>query len=280
LGCSYAWQRLPHPLEIYPPLYDPATVGQGTLYCDYLDCLTSLLDPPDKDAPKVFSSTIWQEKTCQTILSGWAQLRHTWQLQAKENIVGLGAFMGPPGFVEPASDFYIRLAALCDRTANLVRRARAGEPNADDHAIPDAYTPDLRERWHNLSSVCQRLNALAQKQLRGVDFNLDDTKFIYDYGNQLASAMHYDTGSAEMAREDAPRIADVYCNLQLGQYLEVGVGRPRALYILYPYHGGEVLCEGAVMPYYEFPHATPMTDAGWKTMLDSKPPPKPFLPRP
>jgi hypothetical protein len=90
--------------------------------------------------------------------------------------------------------------------------------------------------------------------------------------------MLYDSNSYEIPRDDAPRIADVFRNPQLNQYLEVGIGRPRALYILYPYHGGEVLCEGAVMPYYEFPHASPMTDAAWMDMLNSKSPPKPLVP--
>jgi hypothetical protein len=315
---------------------------------------------PEKDAPKVFTSPLWQEKTCQTMLSGWAQLRHTWQLQAKENVAVFGAFIGPPGFVEPVPTFYTRMAALCDRCDELVRLSRIegrdlsqwsgrahalidliektdvgkdGKPTPhiltdqerancmdmlfllsddayndgqtqslrpllptlkkwadsfDRGVIPDDArvakaleaedTPDLRTRWHLLSSLCLHLDALAQKQLRGVDFDKEETNFIYSYGEKLSQVMLYDSDSFEMARDDAPRIADVYRNPNIGKYLEIAIGRPRSFYILYPYHGGEVLCEGAVMPYYEFPHATPMTDPEWMQMLDSKPAPKPLVP--
>jgi hypothetical protein len=47
--------------------------------------------------------------------------------------------------------------------------------------------------------------------------------------------------------------------------------------VLYPYQGAEILCRGAVMPYFEFPHDTRLTDAQWKGLLDS--PKRPPLPR-
>ena len=33
--------------------------------------------------------------------------------------------------------------------------------------------------------------------------------------------------------------------------------------------GGEILCRGAVLPYYEFPSPARLTDAEWKALLDS-----------
>jgi hypothetical protein len=56
--------------------------------------------------------------------------------------------------------------------------------------------------------------------------------------------------------------------------LEVGISRPRALYLLYPVKGGEILCRGAVMPYYEFVHDSRLTDVEWKSLLDSDKRPK------
>jgi hypothetical protein len=85
--------------------------------------------------------------------------------------------------------------------------------------------------------------------------------------------MLYGGNSYEHPLDDAPRIADVYNNPQTHQWLEVGIGRPCSIYILYPYHGSEVLCQGAILPYYEFPHDKPLTDTAWKSLLDSKSPP-------
>ena len=68
---------------------------------------------------------------------------------------------------------------------------------------------------------------------------------------------------------DAPKIIDVVHSSGLKKRLEVGVGRPRALYVLYPGPDGDILCRGAVMSYYEFVHSEPLTDEQWKALLDS-----------
>ncbi len=39
--------------------------------------------------------------------------------------------------------------------------------------------------------------------------------------------------------------------------------------VLYPYQGREIICRGAVMPYYEFISTTRMTDTDWQKRLDS-----------
>ena len=91
--------------------------------------------------------------------------------------------------------------------------------------------------------------------------------------------MLYDGNSYDVPADDAPRIADVLSNPNEQRCLLVGIGRPKAIYVLYPYKGGEVLCRGAVLPYYEFPHAGNMTDAAWKSLLDSRdrPPPPSWI---
>ncbi|MHC4505664.1 MAG: DUF3160 domain-containing protein, partial [Planctomycetota bacterium] len=122
------------------------------------------------------------------------------------------------------------------------------------------------------------LEALTHKQLRGVEFSAEENRFLIGYGGELAGVMLYGGNSYLTPRDDAPRVVDVFYNPnQGGGYLEVGVGRSRALYVLYPYKGGEVLCRGAVMPYYEFRHPKRLTDAEWKTLLDS--PKRPEVPR-
>ncbi len=76
--------------------------------------------------------------------------------------------------------------------------------------------------------------------------------------------------------DDAPRIADVFTNPNRQRCLEVGIGRPQALYVLYPWKGTEILCRGAAMPYYEFVSPVRLTDAEWQARL--KTPPEPARP--
>jgi hypothetical protein len=90
----------------------------GNLYCQYLNCLAALLDKPEPDAPAFMSSPAWQIKSCQTALAGWAQLRHTWSLQAKESASYGAEIESPAGFVEPVPEFFARMAQLagsCER---------------------------------------------------------------------------------------------------------------------------------------------------------------------
>jgi hypothetical protein len=142
---------------------------------------------------------------------------------------------------------------------------------------------DIASKWNRLVDVCQRLEILAHKQLRQVPFNAEENGFLKNYGKQLANIMLYGGNSYFNPRDDAPRIVDVFTNptidedLRVGieKHLLVGTGKPRFLWVLYPVKGKEFLCRGAVLPYHEFPHPQRLTDAAWKTLLNSPQCPEP-----
>jgi len=326
--------------------------GSG-LYVRYLHCLAALIDKPEPDAPAFMSGDAWQTKSCQTVLAGWAQLRHTWALQAKQTVHYAGMTRQPAGFVEPEPEFFRRMAWLTAETELLLKEAGAfatdrtglahdlkqaaallktidfsasppkgfdkltraeqmlieksgmvlmalgggadvkDRKKAMDAAIvkldrlatdlANGKTPDnpmvvrmLKETdidvaalWRKLHEVCRQLEALAHKQLRGVPFTDEENGFIKGYGETLAGIMFYGGNAYLTPNDDAPRVIDVFSNPNTRQVLEVGVARARAIYVLYPHDGAEVLCKGAVMPYYEFRHARRLTDAEWKQLLDS-----------
>ncbi len=368
-----------------------------SLYHLYLECVAALLDAPEPDAPAFMSSVAWQRKSCNAVLAGWAQLRHTWALQAKQTASYTCGFELPPGFVEPEPEFFARLANLAAQTTSvlkehgpfpadykwmaedmrftiktlkeydpdnpaskwhevparpalksakamrfdakdkwaatgpdekeqepprggwdflrfcsmlgsdrmneeekarisnaieiagltdlqfddfrtllegldaLARRIEAGKEAEDPEllrALRSRLPSDLLTLWGRLEALSRRLEALAHKQLRGRPFNRADNELLEGYGDALAGIMLYSGNSYVTPRDDAPRIVDVHSNPVLGRYLEVGIGRARALYVLYPFNGQDVLCRGAVMPYHEFTSPTRLTDAEWKTTLD------------
>jgi len=328
----------------------------SSLYFDYMDCLTALLDEPEPDAPKFMSSEPWKIKSCQTALAGWAQLRHTWALQVKQTVMYSGGAFLPPGFVEPEPEFFARMGMLVKKTEALLKTAGAfgldlkaiaadcrtmaafirekklateGEKalermSADeetrlrhimhwvgsrlewipgrDEDVKDFFKEalkqldgtataiekgelskkpelvkalrktqvDIEPLWRALSDICAKLEALAHKQLRGVPFNETENSFLKGYGREIARIMFYGGNSYLSPNDDSPRIVDVYSNPNVKKFLEVGIARPRALYVLYPTKSGEILCRGAVMPYYEFKSSQRLTDGQWKEMLDSK----------
>lgn len=340
---------------------------KGSLYNDFLDAVAVLFHPVDKAAPDLFRSPAWKEKSLQTFLGGWAQARHIWVLQTKENVSYMGECIAvPSGFVEPVPDFFSKMEHLSERTLQCFQSAHFQATSNEDAAdqirslvsslkgyeklllqqdtqqitkqdkkalaaarlmartderymisdpgwfwidyvsegMPEPTTPEqidwyipklealalrlekdgtasdiklqrLLEQqnlnpealWIHLDLLCAKLEALSQKQLRGVPFSKDDNEFVYYYGQELAGIMFYGGNSYENPRDDAPRICDIYSNPQDGQFLEVGIGRPNQIYLLYPYGGKTILTHGAVFPYYEFSNDKRLTDQEWKDLL-------------
>ncbi len=356
LGSAFAREALadPHKEDLLRTIDEARPLFQGrSLYARYLNCLEALLDPAEPDAPPFLSEAPWRTKSCQTALAGWAQLRHTWALQAKQTVLYLGLTDKPPGRVEPDPEFFSRMAelvaatrvalantgaldldlsslaadaraladilekrdfahddrkafrslseeerAVFNRTAYLVECLELAADRSDKEAwfaemvaklreaatsmeagkLPDL--PHLREAmaasnadpgplWERLEQVCRRLEALSHKQLRGIRFSAAEDSFVLHYGEQIAGIMLYGGNSYLTPNDDAPRVVDVFSNPSEGKALEVGIGRPHALWVLYPMEGGELLCKGAVLPYYEFSTEKRLTDAEWRALLDS-----------
>jgi len=96
---------------------------------------------------------------------------------------------------------------------------------------------------------------------------------VEDYGKKIAYLMFYEGNSYIKPHDDTPRIVDVYSNG--GRHLEVGIAKPQLMYVLYPWKGKEVLCQGAVLPYREFVHGERLTDDTWRGLLATPQKPAP-----
>lgn len=110
------------------------------------------------------------------------------------------------------------------------------------------------------------METLLQKQLRRQNWNKEETNFIKRYGGQMAYIMGY-FGNAHSPQDDAPRWVEIADFPDRGSLFAVAIGRPRAFYVLYPWHGVEVLCTGAVFPYFEYEGKSRLTDAEWTKSL-------------
>ena len=265
LGSAFAREQLDQKLLKTIDSYAPLFQG-NSLYYEYLDVLSALLDAPEPDAPDFMQSEAWATKSCNTALAGWAQLKHTWILQAKQCGAYGGTCEPPTGVVEPEPDFFSRMEQLAIHSQLLLERTGILDASYDGN---DAE--DLRIRWVLLADINRQLATIAHKQLRKVELNKKEKQVIGNYGGSIAVIM-----SDTFPEDDAPRIADIFSNPNDGGYLHVGIARPRSLYVLYPWKGETVLCKGAVLPYYEFVARTRLTDETWKEVLDS--PKRPDVP--
>jgi hypothetical protein len=329
-----------------------------SLYLDYMACLSCLFDKPPVNSPFFMKNETWQAKSCNTVLAGWSQLRHTWSLQAKQNVTFAGDITPPAGFVEPNPEFYNRMALLAHKSTDILERAGVFEIDYSDISndimyivqlaekkgsrdavsqemmnlpeeerfrleigvnllsrlkindsienrrtyskedvakvrkiaqdlkegkLPDdedlqrrikGYYFDLRSLWKSLENMSRTLEEISKKQLNGEDLN-EYERFLKTYGINLAKIMFYNKNSYEGPKDDSMRIVDVHYKPSqfpgdFDGYLQVGIARPWAVYVLYPWQGSLVLCRGAVLPYYEFKSDSRLTDAEWKERLNSE----------
>lgn len=95
-------------------------LNRGSIYSSYLLCLSDLFAAAEPGAPDFMNSVPWQRKSLNTALAGWAQARHAFALQAKEDARYVGVYESmPKGFVEPNPEFFHRLAKLSTSCLNL-----------------------------------------------------------------------------------------------------------------------------------------------------------------
>ena len=323
--------------------------GDGDVSLQYRAALRMLAEV-DERAPQFMLGELWRTKTLQTVAASWAQERHAWILQAKPEVHFAGAAPQQKGFVEPAPEFFLRLA----RAANLLNGMAASAEANNDPVAPEieslkeesrmlretastkatreeifynvwsaneslarfhgfgagidpqiATTADLKKLaaeldalsaaleheakpgtllwekvqqrrihtdrlWHSLEVLCMRLAMLAEKQLQQVPLNEGDGHFIEHIGDELATIMLYRGQAMLHPPDNAPRIARIASDPRSGSVLQAGIGRPRLLFVLYPWQGKEILCRGVVMPYHEVKDRQTLTDAEWRQRQGGK----------
>ena len=168
-----------------------------SLFFDYLGAIATLLGAPEPNAPAFMADAPWQAKSCGTALAGWAQLRHTWVLQAKLNVRSSSRRHGdtlPSAFVEPDPDFFRQMTELAARTNDLLVEADALGSNYLGLIDPLNEVADLldeSEDMEDFAAVCQALSWDRYEQLQGViDLVYDpdgDTEALAAWLRQIAA---------------------------------------------------------------------------------------------
>jgi hypothetical protein len=251
-----------------------------TLYNSWLYSFYPLLEPAEAGMPYFMQSTAWQDKQLNTALGSWAELKHDTILYAKQVYAELGG--GPPapepipprGYVEPVPAFYARLAALSRMTLDGL---------GSRGLLNDLDSASLQ----TLASMCDTLQRIAEKELRGEMPTEEEYDFIRYIGGQLedivmasADTDNQDPFAPKYMEEDpqAAVIADVATDPGSDQgliVLEEGVGRINPIYVVVPILQADgsyfwQIARGGVFSYYEFawPGSDRLTDESWRAMLD------------
>lgn len=161
-----------------------------------------------------------------------------------------------------------RMLAAADELDNLARElAMEAKPGSPLWRQVLESTLRLEPRWKDLEVLCLRLSMIAGKQLAGDVLTLEESNIIMSFGLTLSRIMLQDAATRRFpADDDSPGIVHVSAIPPRSTVFHVATGRPRLLYVLYPWQGEELFCQGAILPYHEMDSERPMDDQEWRKL--------------
>lgn len=253
----------------------PQSTWQSNLYWGWLWGLDSLLDTYGAGYPTFMTNQAWVDKSLNTALASWAELRHDTILYAKQS----GAECGgngeeppmPKGYVEPNVEFYNRLLWL----------TKASRSGLDQRGL---ISDTISRRFGDFEDMLTFLKDISIKELTNQKISREEYEQIRYYGSNLemltlsvvegeATKWYEITSEAD---KDMAVIADVHTSGD--KCLEEGVGRANEIFVVVPIEGKLYLTRGAIFSYHEFIHPSDdrLTDEKWQKMLqDGNAPPPP-----
>lgn len=247
------------------------------LYWGWLWLLRSIVAQGQENLPSVFRTAAWQDKSLQTALASWAQLRHDTILYGKQSVVGaegdseiLDTEYTRYHYVEPNLEAWRRLLELTRMTKQL--------PFLDKL---------LRDKLNDLESIVAFLREMARKRLAGQPLTEDEQIRLRFIGGEMDFLAVTVVSGGTVTRwfeitHPADRrmacIADVHTAFDrkpdgLGDVaLEVGVGWAHEIFVIVPVEGKLALTRGASFSYYEFlqPVNERLTDEQWQRLLGAE----------
>ena len=203
-----------------------------------------------------------------------------------------------------------RLMAFWSDSGLLDERVVLEDPEDLDNLTPTDYTPleRIARRWIESESLsqrdrkliallsesegvaaeylvefadlCDRLAAIAEKQLDDRPLSKEDAGLIKDYGITLARFHFYGGNSYLTPRDDFPQVVPIFSSPfgTRNELLYAGLPRPEAVYVIIQVGDRPVLHRGAVLSYREFrrPINEPLDDDSWtQEVWEGRVPPPP-----
>jgi len=145
----------------------------STCYNNWLSAIKGLNPTLKREGLPLFMQTAaWWQKSMNTQLASWSQLRHDYILYAKQPYsAGSIGCSYPDGFVEPVPETYKSISLFAQKTINAVDK------------IPQGYDKDdLKSKicyvLNKYILTCEKLVELSLKELSNEPFNSTDLIFL------------------------------------------------------------------------------------------------------
>jgi hypothetical protein len=225
--------------------------------------------------PRFMRNAAWADKSLNTALGGWSELRHNTLLYAEAFAAEGGGdeykVSLPKGYIEPAPIFFARMRWLAERL-------RA------DLSAAGAWTPRMEEKLSLFQSLCDSATLIVEKELLFQPLNESEARFVHfigtPFGQITTGCLLNDSWKEDYERDvmwnalpEGQRNQAVIADIGRGgeTLREVGIGPAHEIFVIVPSTAGPRLTRGAVYQYYEFnaPAENPMTDEAWKILVSS-----------
>ncbi len=271
------------------------------IYLSWLYTLQPLLEKFTEGYPTFMQTDAYQDKSLNTALSSWTQLRHDTILYTKQSYTMAEGGFGPGhaparGYVEPVPEFYNRLLTLTKMTEKGLKNLLTIEEQKQ--IIPSSYfirssdkSSKEEDIFSQLSFILEKLLDISKKELENKELDEDEYNFIDHFGDissALIKTLLKSEGKGTIPGADiingmedllkSSVVADVHTDGNTKQVLEEGVGKIKTMVVAYQLPDKRILIGvGPVFSYYEFkqPMANRLTDEAWRLMLKNNPPPEP-----
>ena len=235
------------------------------LYTGWMWTLTGLIyntDEVDVAYPEFMKNQAWVDKSLNTALGSWAQLKHDTVLYGKQSGAEMGGWEEEKtkGYIEPSIHVYERLIWLTKYSRDSLKDM--------DLEISDIDVKMERFQW-----LLEFLLNTSKKELRGEVLTDEEYDRIKLYGGILEDLASSFIGDGlrwfEISSETDRNMSVIsdYHNLGRDGVMEVGVGPAYEIYVVAPIEEELVLTKGAVFSFYEFLSETRLTDEQWQQML-------------
>lgn len=243
----------------------PAEKWRSNMYYGWLWTLQSIITPFGEGYPSFMTNSAWVDKSLNTALGSWSELRHDTILYGKQSGAECGGDWPPPvlkSYVEPNVEAYNKLLWLTRYSrSNLTAKG----------ILPEG----LQNRMQEFEDLLEFLMNCSIKELRNEELSDEEYHTLLIYGGTLEyltshmaeEGMRWFEITSETDKNMAV-IADVHT--VPGSYLEVGVGSASQIYVVVPVGNKLYLTRGAIFDYYEFVSEERLTDEAWQKMLKEK----------
>ena len=274
----------------------------SSMYNGWLNGVRQLSPPANRESLPAFMQTAaWWQKSLNTQLASWAQLRHDNLLYAKPSYTGGVVCLFPESYVEPIPEFFEAIQAFATHAGDQLNLVLPTESPIQTHLRDNSVG-----YFRNFAGVADTLATIAQKQLDGEPVSPQEREFLGDmllvmeeYAFQYVDGWYpslfyqasnqFHVGGGEFAGsgpifENDLVVADVHTQptdevgAPVGKVLHVGTGPANmAVIVATPPGGQPTAFVGPVLSYYE--HTTlnfeRLTDEEWATMYDVAPSARP-----